>query len=83
MHTFIIILERSLSEVILYLVALMKVHLLEKKMTTDFSGAQLINFEILCENKESIFLSTDYQKAKLNLIGRRHARRDRRANRAI
>jgi len=52
-------------------------------MTTDFSGAQLINFEILCENKESIFLSTDYQKAKLNLIGRRHARRDRRANRAI
>ena len=35
-------------------------------MTTDFSGAQLFNLEILCENKESIFLSTDYQKAKLN-----------------
>jgi hypothetical protein len=54
-----------------------------EKMTTDFSGAQLFNLEILCENKESIFLSTDYQKAKLNLVGRRNARRDRRANRAI
>ncbi|MBT5835768.1 MAG: hypothetical protein HOH76_01160 [Hellea sp.] len=52
-------------------------------MTTDFSGAQLFNLEILCENKERIFLSTDYQKAKLNLVGRRNARRDRRANRAI
>ena len=52
-------------------------------MTTDFSGSELVNFEIQLQNKEDVFLIKDYQKAMLNIIGRRNARRNRRANRAI
>ena len=51
-------------------------------MTTDFSGSELVNIEIQLQNKEDVFCK-DYQKAMLNIIGRRNARRNRRANRAI